>query len=151
MNLNTIDAERHESKRVLSETSKPWYNLHDDFHCFSDTDTFIWSSERTGFRHLYLYDLNGNELSQLTSGDWVVTNCISWNDESGEVYFSATKESPIEKHTYCVNIHHPGKVRKITTGKGWHLAALSKKQTYMADVYSNHGNPSHPSTYQIER
>ena len=87
---------------VLTESDKYWVNISDDLYFFSDGKRFLWSSERTGFRHYYLYDLAGKELEQLTSGDWGITGTSGFGpgaashpavDEAhGYIYFLSNKD-----------------------------------------------------------
>ena len=69
LDLLFCDAATGASQTILTETDKYWINIEDDLYFFSDNKRFLWSSERTGFRHYYLYDLSGKQLDQLTSGD----------------------------------------------------------------------------------
>src|SRR5580693_4927420 len=69
LDLLFADAGTGASRTILSETDKYWVNLSDDLYFFSDGKRFLWSSERTGFRHYYIYDLAGKQLEQVTSGE----------------------------------------------------------------------------------
>ncbi len=91
-------------KPCLSEQDKYWINLSDDLHFLGDGKRFLWSSERSGFRHLYLYDLSGKQLAQLTSGDWQVESVAGVDEKNGQVYFTSTQQSPIERQFYRVAI-----------------------------------------------
>src|SRR5260370_1517511 len=61
------------SSTLLTEKDQYWINVSDDLHFLKGSDRFVWSSERSGYRHLYLYDLSGKEVAQLTKCDWEVT------------------------------------------------------------------------------
>ena len=67
------DAASGKSRTVLSEKDQYWINVGDDLRFLKDGKRFLWSSERSGYRHLYLYDLESKQLAQLTHGDWEVT------------------------------------------------------------------------------
>ncbi len=107
-----------EAKTVLSETSDVWINLHDNLSFLSD-GTFVWAHERTGYRHLYLFDETGKEMRALTSGDWVVYQVEGINEESRTLYFTGHKDSPIEQHLYKVSLDG-GEITKISQEAGWH-------------------------------
>ena len=98
------DADTGRAQTVLAETDKSWINVADDLHFFADGRRFLWSSERSGFRHLYLYDLSGKQLAQLTHGDWEVERVESVDEASGQVYYTSTQDSPIERHLYRVSL-----------------------------------------------
>src|SRR5699024_4022538 len=67
LELLLADSDSGSTRTLLSETSDTWVNLHDDLHFLRQMPAFIWSSERDGFRHLYLYDLDGEIIRRLTA------------------------------------------------------------------------------------
>ena len=104
------DAATGASTTILTDTDKYWINISDDLYFFSDNKRFLWSSERTGFRHYYLYDLSGKQLDQLTSGDWGITGNGGFGpgaashpavDEAhGFIYFISNKEGATQTQLY---------------------------------------------------
>ena len=99
-------------------------------------DQFIWFSERDGWMHMYIYNTKGQIVKQLTKGEWSVLNLIGFNESGSDVLFVATKESPIQKHIYSVNIKK-GKVKKLSDEHGSHRAIFSPNQQYFIDSYSS--------------
>src|SRR5712671_3973405 len=98
---NTLDllianAATGKTRTALTESDPSWVNVGDELYFFKDGKRFLWSSERTGYRHLYLYDLDGKLLAQLTKGEWEVTSLIAVAESKGVVYFTATKKSLLE-------------------------------------------------------
>ncbi|MEN1728987.1 MAG: DPP IV N-terminal domain-containing protein, partial [Pseudomonadota bacterium] len=71
--INTTDGNQ---RTLLTETSETWINLHDDLRFLNDMSAFIWSSERNGYKHLYLFDLEGELIRQLTDGDWGIDELV---------------------------------------------------------------------------
>ena len=67
-----IDRTTGKSTHLLQETDEAWVNLSGDIYFLKDNERFIWGSERTGYKHLYLYDLNGKLVHQITNGEWAV-------------------------------------------------------------------------------
>ncbi len=106
------------SSAVLSETSDVWINLHDMFRPL-DSGGFIWASERTGFRHLYLYDSDGTLVRQLTEGEWMVDGLAGVDEDAGLVYFTGTLDGPTERHLYVAPLAG-GTSRRITREAGMH-------------------------------
>ena len=104
-------------RTMFSEQSDIWINLNDDFSFLSD-GRFVWASERTGFKHLYLYG-GGAQPVQLTSGGWVVSRLERIDEDAGLVYFTGFKDTPLEKHLYSVPLTG-GDVVKISREAGWH-------------------------------
>ena len=117
--LDMIAAEpAGKSATLLSETSDVWVNLHNSLK-FLPNGQFIWASEKTGFRHLYLHGKDGKVIRALTKGDWVVNSLEKYDADSGLVYFTGYKDSPIEQHLYSVPLKG-GKITRITREAGWH-------------------------------
>src|SRR5258708_38959927 len=81
LELLIADADSGKSRIALTEKDQYWINLSDDLYFFKDGKRFLWSSERSGYRHLYLYGLDGKQLAQLTKGDWEVS-AVEVVDES---------------------------------------------------------------------
>ena len=98
-------------------------------------DEFIWQSQRDGFNHLYLYNTDGQLLKQLTKGSWVVTEFGNFDAKAQKIWFTATKESPLENHAFMLNIRD-GKITKLTTEAGTHSVWLTKDFSLMCDYYS---------------
>ena len=99
-----------------------WINLHDLFHPLKnayegETGCFLWASERSGFRHLYLMDQRGEPIRALTNGEWMVDAIAGVDEEHRLVYFTATKESPLECHLYVTSFNGE-EARRITQEAG---------------------------------
>ena len=105
----------------------------------SNTD-FIWQSQRTGYNHLFHYNLEKGLISQLTKGDWLVTDFIGFNEKRKEIYFSSTKETPLERHLYRVNWNN-FKMQRLDNTAGMHSGTLSKDGNWLYDSYSNATTP----------
>jgi dipeptidyl-peptidase-4 len=135
LELLFADSGTGRAQTVLAETDKSWINLADDLHFFADGQRFLWSSERSGFRHLYLYDLSGKQLVQLTHGDWEVDAVESVDEAGGQVYFTSTQASPIERHLYRVSLAG-GEPVEVTPDRGSHGINLAPDARHFLDTYS---------------
>ncbi|MGA7831830.1 MAG: DPP IV N-terminal domain-containing protein [Terracidiphilus sp.] len=124
-------------RTILSETDPYWVNLSSDLYFFKDSRRFLWSSERTGYRHLYLYDISGHLLTQVTHGDWEVSSLASVNESTGEVYFIATEASPLERQLYRVKLTGSNFAR-ITREAGTHDVLCSPYSGAVLDSWSSH-------------
>jgi len=134
------DAGTGKSSMLLTEKDAYWINIADDLYFLKDGKRFLWSSERSGFRHLYLYGLDGKEIAQLTSGKWEVTALEAVDEAKGVVYFNATEKTPIERHLYRVGLDGKGFVR-ITKQDGVHAIHFSPDASGFVDTYSNAMTP----------
>jgi len=100
------------------------------------TNQFVWQSQRDGYNHLYLFNTEGQLLKQLTKGSWMVTEMGTFTAKGDKLWFTATKESPLENHAYMLNIKD-GKITKLTTEAGTHSVSLTKDFSLMSDYYSS--------------
>lgn len=100
------------------------------------SNNFIYLSERDGFNHAYLYDIDGNMIDRLTSGEWMINSIEGFNDKGSEVYFYATKDSPLEQNLYACNLKNK-KIRRCTPEKGTHHVSFNSAGTLFLDSYSS--------------
>lgn len=146
-----FDIKTGQKKVLLVEELEPWINLHD---CFTPLDKgvtrhsggFIWASERTGFRHLYLHDAYGVCLGPITRGDWMVEQIAGINEAAGLVYFTGTLDGPLESHLYRVKLYPDGDSTlqspvRLTHGKGKHVVVLDHHLQNFVDIYDSLDSP----------
>jgi dipeptidyl-peptidase-4 len=122
-----------DDKYITEVTDQSWVFL-------KKSDRFIFQSERDGYNHLYLYDLNGKMLKQITSGSWDVTAFYGIDERTETVFYQSSEVSPIERHVYSINLEGKKKER-LTQSKGWHNAKFSSNFSYFMDDYSNASTP----------
>lgn len=137
------------TRLILSEQEDTWINLHDDLHFLDGDDRFIWSSERSGFRHLYLYHLDGRLVRQLTAGDWEVTELEAVDERNGYVYFSATRAGPAERHLYRVPLAG-GEPEQLTRRPGTHAITMPDSANVFVDAYSSRNQPVQVSVHDAD-
>lgn len=101
---------------------------------------FLWFSKRDGFKHLYLYDNDGNLIRQVTKGNYEVTNFIGFDNDGKNIFITSTKESPLERHVYKVNLV-TGEIKKLTNEPGIHTIIPNYNQNYFIDSYTNLETP----------
>ena len=105
----------------------------------SNTD-FIWQSQRTGYNHLFHYNLDKGLVGQITKGDWLVTDILGFNEKKKEIFYVSTQESPLERHLYKVN-YTTYKTQKLDNASGMHSGILSNDGNFIYDSYSNSTTP----------
>ncbi len=137
------------TRTALVEKDPYWINVSDDLYFLKDGKRFLWSSERSGFRHLYLYDLGGKELAQLTKGEWEVTGVDTVDEAKGAVYFTATEKSPLERQLYRVGLDGSGLTR-VTKEAGTHTVVFAPNASAFLDTYSNAGTPPRQDLYRAD-
>jgi dipeptidyl-peptidase-4 len=102
---------------------------------------FIWQSRKDGFTHLYLFDISGKEIKQLTKGNWEVKSHNGFDTKGENYFFHANGESPVNQDFYKVNVKS-GKVTKLTEGSGTHFCILDDKKNYFIDYFSSTHTPA---------
>ncbi|NEZ03547.1 S9 family peptidase [Wenzhouxiangella sp. XN201] len=152
LELVVANIDSGEARTLLTETSETWINLHDDLHFLDDMPAFIWSSERDGFRHLYLYDYEGGLIRRLTDGDWQVDELIGVDEELGMVYFTASEAATTEKHLYRQSLitRSPEAVNRISRRSGWHEISMDRQARVYVDTFSNSSQPPQLSLHGID-
>jgi dipeptidyl-peptidase 4 len=149
LDLLVADAATGKSSTLLTEKDQYWVNVNDDLSFLKDGKRFLWASERTGYRHLYLYSLDGKQISQLTKGDWEINQVDGIDDAKGVVYFTSTEKSPTERHLYRVGLDGNGFAR-ITKEDGMHSINMSSTANFFVDTYSNAMTPPRQDLYRAD-
>lgn len=125
---------------VLHEQSKTWINVADNLRVLKSRPEFLWTSERSGFRHIYRYSNKGELLGQLTRGDWEVTTIAAVDEEKQRIYYTSTEPSPLEWQLYSVGFDG-GERTRVTKENGTHLVDANPTGTYYLDNFSNLKHP----------
>lgn len=138
LKMNRYDATTGEFVNTLFEEKndryvEPLYSLQ---FLPDHSGRFIWLSQRDGFMHAYLYAADGQFLGQLTKGSWMITDFGGFDRTGKNMWFYATKESPVERHAYKLNIETREMVR-LDAGRGTHNIIPSADLKYIIDSYSN--------------
>ncbi|HWY27378.1 MAG TPA: S9 family peptidase [Candidatus Angelobacter sp.] len=159
LDLLFCDASTGVAQAVLAESDKYWVNLGDDLYFFADAKRFLWSSERTGFRHYYLYDLAGKQLEQLTSGDWQLSGVGGFGpgteshpvvDEKNDyIYFLSNKDNAIESQLFRVSLRDKS-ITRITREAGTHSVAISPAANTFVDTFSTAIIPPRQDLYRMD-
>lgn len=149
LDLLKIDASSGRAKTLLTETSDTWLSLYDDLTFLKQRDAFIWASERSGYKHLYLYTNDGELLQPITAGEWEVTGdrydrAVMHVDEGeGSVYFMATRKSPLERHLYRIDFDAADKSapQRISEAEGWHSVVFAHDGSFYLDTFQSPTTP----------
>jgi dipeptidyl-peptidase 4 len=136
LDLMLADAASGEVRRLLAETDTTWINLQDHLKFLANRREFLWSSERSGYRHLYLYTMDGHLEHQLTRGAWEVTAVAGVDEAARRVYYLSTEETPLEQHLYVVGLDG-GERRRLSAPSMTHAVAMSPTCEYYLDTSSS--------------
>jgi len=150
LDLVAVDVATLAQRPLFSESSKTWVEVHNDLRFLKNRQAFIWASERSGYKHLYLYDLNGKLLHPISRGEWGVDGILAVDEGAGKVYVSSNRDAVIDKQTYALSLDGRGadKPTRITQGDGWHEASFAGNGKLFVDTYSN---PNTPPQVSIRR
>ena len=136
--LNEYDAATGDFVKTLFEEKDEKYAepLNPMLFVKNNPSQFIWQSRKDGYNHLYLYNINGTLIKQLTKGNWEVKDENGFDEKGENLFFHAAEQSPINQDLYSVNLKS-GKTKRLTQGNGYHTAVLSKKGDFFIDNFSS--------------
>ncbi|MDT7542922.1 MAG: dipeptidyl-peptidase 4 [Acidobacteriota bacterium] len=139
LDLNVAGAQDGKSATILKETSKTWVEVIDPPFWLKD-GTFVWQSERTGWRHLYHYAADGRLIKQITDGKWEVRSLEGIDERNGLAYFVATEHSHIAPHVYRVRLDGTN-FKRLTETEGTHRAVFNPTFSMFVDSWSDISTP----------
>ncbi|MFW6327100.1 MAG: S9 family peptidase [Bacteroidota bacterium] len=150
LDLLMADRGSGESKVFFAEINKYFIDetLFDHLTFLEDGKNFIWVSEMDGYRHIYLFSINGRTSRQITDGNWDITDFYGIDEAKEVVYFQSAEESPLRRSVYSVSITGEDK-KKLSDQKGTNSAVFSKNYSYYINYFSNVETPTRVSLHQF--
>lgn len=133
----------------LTETNKYYIDINDDLTFLKDGKHFILTSEKDGFNHIYLYDISGKLVRQVTQGDWVVTRLYGIDEQDKTLYYQSTESSPLERDIYSIALSGKKK-KKLSTQQGTNNATFSADFSYYLLNYSSVNTPPQITLHQVD-
>ncbi|MFV8367034.1 S9 family peptidase [Flavobacterium sp. XS1P27] len=144
LDLLFIDGNSGTAKVVLNEKDKAYVDVTDNLTFLKD-NSFIWTSEKDGFNHVYLYDKNGKLKNQLTKGKWEVTNYYGLDEKTNTVFYQSVESGSINRDVYRIGLDGKNKVR-LSQNTGTNAATFSPNFQYYINTFSS---ASQPTTYTL--
>ncbi len=139
LNLYTVNLQNNSISLLLEEKDDAYVELSDNLTFLAD-DSFIWTSEKDGYNHIYLYSESGELLHQITNGDWEVTNYYGYDPKKDRVYYQSAENGSINRDIY--SIERSGKHKKrLSSKEGTNSAEFSADFTYFINEFSNSTTP----------
>ena len=139
-----------ETKTIYSETTDTYIDIHEgegDYVYFTgDKKNFIIMNESDGFNHLYLYDISGKLVNQITKGNWDVVNFKGIDEKTKTIFYTASETTAPERDIYSIQLNGSGK-KKITVEKGTHIPEFSNGMKYYINSFSSANAPSSIAIY----
>jgi len=146
LQLKLVNASTMKQKTLLHEKSNTYIDVDEDL-TFLDDNSFIWTSDKDGFNHIYLYDATGELKKQITKGDWEITSFYGYNKEKKKLYFQSTENGAINRSVYSIKINGQNK-RGLSDKEGNNNAKFSSDFSYYINTYSNANTPN---TYSLNK
>lgn len=127
---------------VWTDTDKAYVEVTDDLRYLKNGKQFIITSERDGFRHIYLFDMKGKLVKQLTQGQWEVSEFVGVDEAKGLAYYVSAEASPMQRHLYRVDLKGKGKTRLGEAGGGTDVVNMSPDFRYYLNYHSAANEPT---------
>lgn len=145
-NINRIiiaNAVSGTSKVIFTEETASWTEAVDDLTWINGGKEFTWKSDRTGWLHLYLVSSDGNNLQQITKGDFEVIQSLGIDEKTGYAYFMASPGKPTQRYLYKTKIDGKGQPERLSPENetGHHYYNVSPDKKYAIHTFSNYNTP----------
>ncbi|KAA3651841.1 MAG: S9 family peptidase [Bacteroidetes bacterium] len=142
LHINLVDAKSGESQSIHKETSDTYIEMPFDVYFTKDQNNFIIQSEKSGYRHLYMYNMKGELTNQITKGNWPVTKFYGYDETTGLLYFQSAESSPMNRDVYRIGKTGKGKT-KLSEKEGTNDADFSNGFKYFINYYTNANTPNY--------
>jgi len=144
-----INVKDGSSTVILTDKSDTYvdFTFCDELIYLDNGEQFLFSSEKDGFKHFYLYDIDGSPVSRVTKGEFEAVSLAGLDQEKEKLYYVSTENSPLERHLYVVSLSGKGK-RQLTSAEGYHGISMSTDCSYYMDYHSAASAPGKVSLYQ---
>ncbi|MBT8222147.1 MAG: S9 family peptidase [Eudoraea sp.] len=144
LKLHEVDVSNNRVSVLLDEQDAAYVDVTDDLTFLKD-DSFIWTSEKDGYNHLYHYSRSGKLIKQITSGTWEVTRYYGYDNKSKRICYQSTENGSINRGVYSIRLNGKSK-RELASSPGTHSAAFSADFSYFIHTYSS---AEVPPTYTL--
>ena len=141
LELMLADAATGKSHVIYTEENKDYIEINDHWYFLKDKSGFVLTSEKDGFRHIYLYSMDGKLIRQVTSGKWEVTDIAGIDEVNNKLYYVSTEVSPLERNLYSIGLDGKNKTC-LTPKKGYNVPEFSSNCKYFVNRWSDINTPS---------
>ena len=148
LKLHKVNAVRSSAMLLFNEKDAAYVSVKDDL-TFLDDNSFIWTSEKDGFNHIYHYSFNGKLINQITKGNWEVTKFYGFNKEKKTIYYQSVENGSINRGVYSIGLDGTNK-KLLSNNIGTNTAAFSRNLNYFINTHSSSETPPIFSLYSAE-
>ena len=131
------------TKEIFKEKCNTYIDIHDNLIFLKDGKSFLWTSERDGYNHIYKFGFNGT-VKQLTKGEWDVVEFIGHDEKRGVTYFSSSMKGATQQHIHTVDMR--GRIKTLDSTPGTHGSSFSSNYAYSIH---NHSTANTPPVYTL--
>ncbi|WP_296313691.1 S9 family peptidase [Winogradskyella sp. UBA3174] len=139
LDLWMINTKNNTSNLVLAEEDKAYVDVTFNLTFLKD-DSFIWTSEKDGYNHIYHYAEDGKLINQVTEGNWEVTNYYGFNEKENSIYYQSVENGSINRDVYSIKLNGKKK-KRLTKTDGTNSASFSADFTYFINTHSSATTP----------
>lgn len=139
LDLWFINAKTSTSSLILTETDKAYVEVTDNLTFLKD-NSFIWTSEKDGYNHIYHYSKEGGLINQITKGNWEVTDYYGYDEKTNTIFYQSVENGSINRAVYSIKLNGRNKTR-LSKKTGTNAAAFSADFTYFINTFSSAKTP----------
>jgi dipeptidyl-peptidase-4 len=139
LKIYVVNTKNNSVSVLLEEKDAAYVDITDNL-TFLEDDSFIWTSEKDGYNHIYLYNVDGKLMNQITKGNWEVTNFYGYDQNEDKVYYQGTENGAIHRDVYSIESNGKNK-KRLTTKEGQNSADFSADFTYFINTFSSATTP----------
>ena len=139
LKLHKVNALRNTASVLLTETDDAYVDVNDNLTFLAD-NSFIWTSEKDGFNHIYHYDFNGKLINQITKGNWEVTNYYGFQPSTKTIFYQSVENGSINRGVYSIGLDGSNK-KLLSNEDGQNSASFSKNFNYFINTHSSATTP----------
>jgi dipeptidyl-peptidase-4 len=141
-----VDVKDGSSTNIFTETDPAYIDIHDNLTFLDDGSNFIWTSEKSGYNHIYLYNIKGKQVRKLTKGDFDITDFYGVDESNDIVYFASAERSAMQRDIYSIQLN--GKRKKVLSNKsGTNSGTFSSNFKFFINQHSDANSPYFYSLY----
>ena len=152
LELRIVDGATLEQRTLLKESSDTWINLNSDLRFLKEDQTFVWASERSGYKHFYLYGLDGKLRHPISSGEWNIDKLLGIDEKAGLLFFQSNRDYVPDSQVYALKLDgsDPAKPMRISKRDGTHVATFSESATIYLDSFNDPATPPQVSLHNAD-
>ncbi|MGB0523779.1 MAG: S9 family peptidase, partial [Flammeovirgaceae bacterium] len=145
-----VNAQTGKGDVVLTEESETYVDINycDDLSYLSNGTQFVRTSEKDGYKHIYLHQMDGSLAQQITKGNWEVTQFVGFDEAKEMFYYISTEDSPLERHFYSISAK--GKKKRLSTQEGTNRVNMSPDFKLYINYHSNITSPLKVTLHNIK-